>query len=207
MTGFKRRRYFVHPLQLRLMGLNVIWFLGGIVGTWALVVGPLIARMNDATRAVAERQADAETLLFLHQRLLVALLPGLALILFHSLRVSHRIAGPLVRIRNILRAVAGGDLAANTKLRVRDLLHEESDHLREALDGVATRIDRARAECAALEVELRRARDSELLPANTSGLDERLRALKSELGGFVTNTSGSAEEASPREPGSAREAA
>ncbi len=96
---YKRRRILIDAFQYRLLMANLAYF-GTIVLVFAVVVFlPLVFQLRPGK---AEELAD-EFLSF-HARLWPALFIVLVLLAFHSVLLSHRIAGPLYRFRSVLRA-------------------------------------------------------------------------------------------------------
>lgn len=66
--------------------------------------------------------------------LLVAALAILPLLLHDSLKTTHRIAGPLVRFRNALRALRDGQFVREVRLREGDLLMDFQEDFNEFLN-------------------------------------------------------------------------
>ncbi len=64
---------------------------------------------------------------------LAVLVPVMA---YDGIRFTHRLVGPLVRIRTALRAIAGGEQVRRVKLREDDFLHEMAAEFNEALEAV-----------------------------------------------------------------------
>lgn len=64
------------------------------------------------------------------------LLVSLGFLLFNALKISHRIVGPLFRIRVTLDAVRQGQLDARARIRSNDYLLEFADSINEFLDWV-----------------------------------------------------------------------
>lgn len=74
--------------------------------------------------------------------LLVALIEFvlLAIVVVHSIRRSHRIAGPLYAIARDLKRVGEGDLTAQLKLRPRDEFVGEAKIINEAIQSLRVRV-------------------------------------------------------------------
>ena len=98
MSRYKRRRVLVSPIQYRLLGFNLA-YCGALA--FCLAVGlwwPLIEDFDNPLLE-AERARVAETLLYLHARLLPIAAVLLGLFCWHSVLVSHRNPRALVRFR------------------------------------------------------------------------------------------------------------
>ena len=64
----------------------------------------------------------------------------IALCLLHSIVVSHRIAGPLVRFRQIFQGLARGDLSQNVAVRRHDYLHAEAAVIADMVRNMAAKM-------------------------------------------------------------------
>lgn len=140
MSSFLRRRYVVSRIQYRLILVQASYFalLGG--ATFLAGIVPLLGELADPHADGARRLTSARILLFLNEHVLPYAVP-LALLLFaHSVIVSHRIAGPLYRLRAVMRAMAGGDLSMRVKIRKHDWLQEEANSLDEVVSGLRGRL-------------------------------------------------------------------
>ena len=192
MANPKRRAYFVHALQGKLALVNTIYFLGGVLGTWAFVLGPLVLRMNDSGPKDATRLVEAELLLSLHERLVLALVLMVPLIVFHSVRVSHRIGGPLFRFRKIFASIAEGNLMVNTRLRPKDLLQEESCSIEWLIESLRDRVTRMHEACNGIRAASEELSDSvseEAGSALCKRLTLEIESLEAELSQFNTQSS------------------
>jgi hypothetical protein len=94
---------------------------------------PLIIQLSTNEPDSEQALNAANHLLYLHKRfwptlLLVALLIGL-----DSIRMSHRIAGPLFRFGRVLEEIRQGGLPRPIKLRKDDLLQDECERINEAI--------------------------------------------------------------------------
>ena len=140
----RRRRILVDPLQVRLL-----------LGTWAailiihsvsavIVFAPLVAELR-AVDPSDERAIDAASRFLALHRSLWPILGGLMLATgFLSIVTTHRIFGPLLRIRTILADLAEGREVPPLRLRRRDALQREAA----AINGVIERVRRLEREAA-----------------------------------------------------------
>ena len=160
MTPNRRRRFVISKLQKRLIYTNFAYGLA-LVGVLAAVVFvPLVLQMNDDSLAPRQRERVAVQLLALHRHLW----PGVAVVgmLFvaHSVRVTHRLLGPLYRFTQTMRQMARGDLSMRVRIRRHDFLHEEARVFNEMLEALRERVEGIDHEADRLGDELRRARAS-----------------------------------------------
>jgi hypothetical protein len=152
---FWRRQWIVDgPFQWHLISRSllqtVLTLLFVSIGIFAPVISAVAAPENDD---------GAIVMLYMHARfwwiagacLLVA---GLG-----ALVVSHRIAGPMVRFKRVLGALAEGQLPPPVHTRTHDHLKVEVEYLNAAVAGVAQRVDAVAQAHAQLVAELQRCRD------------------------------------------------
>jgi hypothetical protein len=78
--------------------------------------------------------------LYLHKHFWPAALLALVIILFHSLRVSHRIAGPLYRFNTIFATLQQGILPKPTHLRHGDYLMPHMETINGALQALRAHV-------------------------------------------------------------------
>jgi hypothetical protein len=88
--------------------------------------------------------------------MLLAAFAVLPLLLYDSVRTTHRIAGPLVRFRQTLRQLRQGEYVKAVKLRDNDLLIEFQQEFNEFLDYYNARLGSGPAPAAATEETLLR---------------------------------------------------
>ena len=174
---YKRRRILIGAFQYRLLMANLAYF-GTIVLVFAVVVFlPLVLQIrSSSTFSPVKAEGLADEFLFFHARLWPALFIVLVLLAFHSVLISHRIAGPLYRFRSVLRAVAEGDLTVRVRIRPTDYLTEEADLLNEMIGALRQRIGGLEEQSIALRAafsELKTTLDGR----SGEGLDETLDEL------------------------------
>ena len=145
MSKRKRKQILVpRAFQVRFLVASFLYQLV-IVGVFvsAIFIGPVL-RMDDAKLSPEEAwQAGAE-FLALNDHVWPALAIACVLMLMHALLFSHRIAGPLHRFRRIFKEVGDGNLLVSTRIRRRDLLHQEADGLGEMVRALRTRLSTIR---------------------------------------------------------------
>ncbi|MDA1092356.1 MAG: methyl-accepting chemotaxis protein [Acidobacteria bacterium] len=122
----------------------------------------------------------------------------------HSVFVSHRIAGPLVRLRRALGAVGDGDLGVRVALRRKDYLGREQDVVNEMIDKLRASIGAAgsttqdiRAGLVGLRTAIATGSRGDVLDQLTA-LDERADQLDAALGHFTCRSNGPVTEPLPR---------
>jgi hypothetical protein len=128
----KRRQLIVSGVQYRLMVGNFLYLVAVVLIFVATIFVPLLSSTGG--------KEAAQQMLALHGQLWIGVPVILLLCLAHSLVVSHRIAGPLYRLSQILRALAGGDLTPSVRIRRGDYLWDEARVLDEMVGALARKV-------------------------------------------------------------------
>jgi methyl-accepting chemotaxis protein len=182
----RRTRILIDRLQHRLLLINLFYFCAIVlVLATALLLPSLLQLRGAALDASAENLAAANEFLFLHARLWPAVLIVLGLLAFHSVIISHRIAGPLYRFRRVVEAVTAGHLSMRVKIRKHDYLTQEAQAINEMLEALERRIAGLDEQAAAVRAafsNLKRVRNGR----SADGLDETIRTLDGLVGGLQT---------------------
>ena len=152
MKPFRRTRFLIDRFQTRILLLHLTYFLALILIFLSSVFLPLIFRLGSSALPFAERHAIAEQFLSLHAHLWPAVLMLFLLLGAHSVFISHRIAGPLVRFRKVLAAVTAADLSVRLTLRRKDYLAKEAMQVEEMIASLRERIAEAKERCSDLGV-------------------------------------------------------
>jgi nitrate/nitrite-specific signal transduction histidine kinase len=133
----------------------------------------------------------------------------------HVLYVSHKIAGPLYRIRSVLSYVGSGNLKARAKLRKGDFLNQDADAVNQMAAELDERISRMREEWTAANKSLEGLAESIEAASRkearrcVNDLRDRMEVWKDSLDQFETSERKPAPkpakppDKSPAEPGSA----
>lgn len=139
---FRRRRLLVdHRYQLR----NA-FVLGGSLVVYTLILGFLIfypLQVEMTAGATPEQQVwAADQILQLHRRVWPAVLAVAVLAGFQSVVMTHRVVGPIYRLKVAIAALKAGDFAHRVTLRQ----HDRFKDFAEALNGLAAGLQQAEAE-------------------------------------------------------------
>jgi hypothetical protein len=118
-----------------------------LIAVSAGLFGPLLHELGTKAGSTppSEGAEQAIVMVYLHQRFWFVAAACLVLILLGGLRMSHRIAGPLVRFKRNLRLLGAGKLPPPLRTRPRDYLKEEVACLNAAVAGIATRLEAVRS--------------------------------------------------------------
>lgn len=175
----KRRRFLVLRFQYLFAVYQTAYLtLLGAAGFWVLL--PLMRTVGDARGGFEKRELGAQILLFLDRRAMPVLVLVALVIFLHSIRTSHRVAGPLFRFRALLRSMAGGDLSMRVRIRPGDYLQEEARTFDQALAGLRERLGEIRERSLGLEREL-----ADLADRAPGGLRADLERLRDESRALV----------------------
>lgn len=184
-----RHRILIGTFQYRLLVVNFLYYCAILLVVAIVLFLPPILQLRSAT-VLEENEHVAVAFLFLHSRLWPALLLVLGLLAFHSVIVSHRIAGPLYRFQRVWAAIAEGDLSVRARLRKSDYLKKEADVMNAMIEALARRVGGMQAQAAAVRTafdDVRRARErgsAEALERSLEDLSRRLDDFESRAGQF-----------------------
>jgi methyl-accepting chemotaxis protein len=129
----RRKKILINALQYRLIALLVVCFSLVIAAFVGAVFLPIMYDMQADRLSFVQKQNVADQFLMLHKRLWPALLLVLGLVIVHSVIISHRIAGPIYRIRDVILNVASGNLMAEARFRKKDYTSEQADALNQMI--------------------------------------------------------------------------
>ena len=131
----------ISTFQYRLLVVNLLHACVIVLIFAVVVFLPLMVQLRSGGLAsAAENEEAAIAFLFLHARLWPALILVLSLLAFHSVIISHRVAGPLYRFQRVWKAVAEGDLSVRARIRKTDYLRNEADLINEMIEALTKRI-------------------------------------------------------------------
>ncbi|MFH0838641.1 MAG: HAMP domain-containing protein [Candidatus Omnitrophota bacterium] len=118
-----RRRYLVRRFQLKFAGF-VLFIMIAIGVLCFLVYGYGMSILVEKLANVYPQHRLVAILQEVNLRLVMGFLLTIPVILITSVLISHRIAGPLVRIEKNLREIGTGNLSVSVKLRKSDELQD-----------------------------------------------------------------------------------
>lgn len=130
----KRQHYLINrSFQLRtvaeLLVLCVCAMLLAVVTcTWALYFD---------VETDTDRSVQISTIM--RHWLVILYVAGIVIVVYSGIALSHRTAGPMYRITQILDRIERGDLGARVKLREKDFWQEVASALNQAMDKVESR--------------------------------------------------------------------
>jgi len=140
----RRRRFLVSRSQTHLVAFQLAYHLLFVLVIAAGLLGPLVAKVESAA-SPDERVGFARVLLYFDGRFWWLVGVMLAASAIHTIFVTHRVVGPLVRFRRMMREIAAGKLAQRIKLRDHDYLDDEAADLNEMSASLVARMQAVKA--------------------------------------------------------------
>jgi methyl-accepting chemotaxis protein len=137
----RRRTYIVNKsLQYGFMAMILIYAFSIVLFLAIFLFVPDIMTLMNENLGLEIRSAAADKMLSLHARVWPAVIVLVCLLLLHSFRAFHRVAGPLYRFRWIFEQVGRGDLSLKVQVRKKDLVHQEGKALNEMIEMLAKKM-------------------------------------------------------------------
>ena len=135
----RRKQYSIvdRSLQYRVLAIIVTYSLVIVLFLIVCLFVPDIMAMSNEELSWEIRAAAAEKLLTLHSRVWPAIIAMVCVLGIHSVRIFHRLIGPLYRFRWAFAEIAQGALNFRVKIRKNDYLHRENEALNEMIDALA----------------------------------------------------------------------
>ncbi len=137
---FPKKRFIVDTIQYRIIGVSLLYFFAIIMVFAGVLFVPLMFQLNGDSLSSPAVQQAANQFLVLHTRLWPPVLVLMGLLVIHNVVVSHRIAGPLFRIRNELKKIGDGNLFVHIRLRNNDYLDKEADSINRMVDALRGKV-------------------------------------------------------------------
>ena len=174
----RRRHYFIDSR----FQLNHIVSFAVFAALVALIVGGVVAYLFlfELPRTRVEEGFWAPTFL---SNLLWAILAVIVLACLRSVFVSHKIVGPMYRLKQIMGAVGEGDLTHRVRFRTRDRLKDVGEACDEMIAGLRNQVSADRSSAARIVEVVKQARA--MLSNDELGPDrvEQVRVLLDEIAG------------------------
>ncbi|MBK8231970.1 MAG: hypothetical protein IPK72_15615 [Candidatus Eisenbacteria bacterium] len=126
----RRRRFIVDPgLQFQLLAVSFgqVLFFGTVLSIGLFL--PLVIQLLSGPLTSPATVRAADYFLNLHNTFWASSVLALVAILLHGVMVSHRIAGPLHRMRRVMRSLREGRIPTPIHLRAGDFLQADVDEV------------------------------------------------------------------------------
>lgn len=134
MVPFYKRIYFIEKqLQTKYIVLTILLLLLYTLLFVVILIFPYIIPLTyDAP--IEEQAKAARMLLALHKSIWPALAAVILIMSSTSIFITHKIAGPVYRLKKILAEISGGNLDITIRLRKRDDLKDLAEGLNLVID-------------------------------------------------------------------------
>jgi hypothetical protein len=152
--GYKRRRLLIDGSQRQLLAVYFIHFTIILVVFFAALAFVFNQQVLRSELTVDQKHEMASMIMAFSHRLWPALWILFFFLVAHSIYVSHKIAGPLYRIRCVLTSVGSGNLKARARIRRGDYLKEDAEAVNTMVRELDKRIGRMRGDCGVAREEL-----------------------------------------------------
>ncbi|MFH0925920.1 MAG: hypothetical protein V1872_09895 [bacterium] len=130
-SKFARRKIYLidktHQIRFMLLIVCYLIIYGGLFAF--TIFFPSIKIILSGTASLASRFAASKELLFLDTVFWPAIALLVVVIGVHSIIITHKIFGPLYKIKKTLHNMAAGNFTSNTKLRKHDYLKDFAEEL------------------------------------------------------------------------------
>ena len=182
----RRKQYSIvdRSLQYRVLAIILAYSLVIVLFLAVCLFIPDILAMTDQDLSLEMRAAAADRLLTLHSRVWPAIVAMVCVLGIHSVRIFHRLIGPLYRFRWAFSKIGNGDLNFRVQIRKSDYLHREEEALNQMIAGLSER-------CESLQQAGLRALESfsaiEQTPSETSGGQDSDQQLLQKHRGHLTD--------------------
>jgi methyl-accepting chemotaxis protein len=190
---FYKRRFLVDAFQLRLTGVAAFHFFLVVALFVAALFAPVVFALQSGDISDRNVQVAAHTFLVLHKYLWPPLVGAFILLILHNILVTHRVAGPLVRLRRYLQAVGEGDLRSPIHFRKNDYLTKEATTasemvaaLREKIAGLDRDVRDASAAWREIKGAISRGEEGEVR-RRSEELEGRLQRCRARMNTFRTD--------------------
>ncbi|MEJ2722895.1 MAG: methyl-accepting chemotaxis protein, partial [bacterium] len=170
-----RKRYLIDNLQYRLIFVSLFYFLAVVLLFAVMLFVPVMFELKSGTLSAPAVERAAHEFLVFHARLWPPIVLLTGLLVFHSIIVSHRIAGPLYRFRYELKKIGDGNLFVHVKLRKNDYLTKEADAINQMVESLRSKIrkiEQDQKSAHGVLVELQRAAITGSADAVNDGVEE-----------------------------------
>ena len=141
MNFFRRRHFIINKdLQFSLLTISIFYLLLFLVVIGSILFIPVMIELDRVDYASEQAVNAASKILYLHSKFWPAVLLVLVLICLHSIRTSHKIAGPLYRFDRLYESMKEGNLPKKVTLRKGDYLKNEMENINEMLESLKIRV-------------------------------------------------------------------
>ncbi len=141
MRFFRRRKFVINKrFQYSLLIISFFYLLLFLVVVGSTLFVPLMIELDQAHEYSEQAFQAASKILYLHTRFWPAAFLALIVITLHSIRTSHKIAGPLYRLNLLFKAMKEGNLPKPIHTRKGDYLSREVELVNDMLKALHVKV-------------------------------------------------------------------
>jgi len=142
MRFLRRRKYIVNrDLQVSLMRNSFLYVLLFVAVIGVVFFVPLLEELKETESAVERTVQVGNQIRYLYTYFWPAVILAMVLIFLHSVRASHKVAGPLYRFKLVLEALKKGEISSPISIRKGDYLHPEADLINQVLESLRQHLE------------------------------------------------------------------
>lgn len=135
---YKRKQYLVDPsYQLRFV--TRVFLIVFVVAIISSIISSSLLWKNMYRADLESRVPLIASLIAVATTLLIELLLAIPLVFFLGIRQSHRIVGPLTRIKRTIEAIGAGDFSQHITVRHGDALEDLAATINQMADNLRQR--------------------------------------------------------------------
>ncbi len=136
MSILRRRKFVINrSLQYSLLFVSLLYAILFLAVVGASLFIPLMVELGKAEEFSEKSLQTANLILYLHSNFWPAVLLSFIFIGLHSIRTSHRIAGPFYRLNIVFRAMKEGSLPRPIQLRKGDYFFPEIELFNQMIEN------------------------------------------------------------------------
>lgn len=136
----RRKKLIINTFQYRLVALHLLQFGSVVAIMLAALYIPLIMEFDRSDLSGGQKAELTNRFLELNSLLFPAMWILAGFVIVYSVIISHRIAGPVFRIRTALHSLTMGNLSGSLKLRKKDYLIKEAEVVNILIDSLRDNI-------------------------------------------------------------------
>lgn len=141
MRFFRRRKFIVNrELQISLLRNSFLYVVLFVAVIGVVFFVPLLAELTGAESASAGTVQVGNQIRYLYTYFWPAVILAMILIFLHSVRASHKVAGPLYRFKLVLEALKEGEISSPISIRKGDYLQQEADLINQVLESLRQKL-------------------------------------------------------------------
>jgi len=142
MRFFRRRKFIVNrELQISLLRNSFLYVLLFVAVIGVVFFVPLLAELTESESASERTVQVGNQIRYLYTYFWPAVIFAMILIFLHSVRASHKVAGPLYRFKLVLEALKEGEISSPISIRKGDYLQQEADLINQVLESLRRNLE------------------------------------------------------------------